>query len=209
MSLDPPAHTGRCDVRSDRPDLARRVTGSLRRWSQRATLPWAQAHLQLCEALLANEDSADEYFRSAMAAGHDTHRPFNQARTALLWGEWLRRSRRRADARAQLRLAAELFDGLGAQRWAVNARAQLRAVGGVVSSHGQASATILLTPQELQVAQLAAGGLSNKEIGAQLCLSPRTVGYHLYKLFPKLGISARSQLRDMDLGEPPAEAVSI
>lgn len=127
-----------------------------------------------------------------MAAGDRAHRPFDWARTALPWGEWLRRSRRRADSRAQLWLAAELFDGLGAERWAVNARVQLRAVGGVVSRPGQALATVLLTPQELQVARLAAGGLSNKEIGAQLCLSPRTVGYHLYKLFPKLGISARS-----------------
>lgn len=190
-------------VRSDRSDLARRVTASLRRWSQRATLPWAHAHLHLCEALIADGDSADEHFRAALAVGDGTHRPFDRARTALLWGEWLRRKRRRADARAQLRLAAELFDGLGAQRWAVNACAQLRAVGGVVSPPGQAHAAVLLTAQELQVARLAAGGLSNKEIGAQLCLSPRTVGYHLYKLFPKLGIFARSQLRGMDLGEPP------
>lgn len=194
-------------VRSDRSDLGRRVTDSLRCWSQRATLPWAHAHLHLCEALLADGDRADEHFRAALAVGDGAHRPFDRARTALLWGEWLRRKRRRADARAQLRLAAELFDGLGAQRWAVNARAQLRAAGGVVSLPGQAHTTVVLTAQELQVAQLAAGGLSNKEIGAQLCLSPRTVGYHLYKLFPKLGISARSQLRGMDLGEPPTQAV--
>lgn len=193
-------------IRSDRSDLARRVTHSLRRWSQRATLPWAHAHLHLCDALLVDGDPADEHFRAALAVGDGAHRPFDRARTALLWGEWLRRRRRRADARAQLRLAAELFDGLGAQRWAVNARAQLRAVGGVVRPPGQAHATALLTAQELQVARLAAGGLSNKEIGAQLCLSPRTVGYHLYKLFPKLGISARSQLRNMDLDESPTES---
>ncbi|MGW4519236.1 response regulator transcription factor [Streptomyces sp. NPDC004393] len=90
------------------------------------------------------------------------------------------------------------FDVLGAAGWAERARSALRSVGESAPVHGSSLAR-LLTPQELQVATLAARGLSNKEIGAQLFLSPRTVGYHLYRLFQKLGIASRAELRNLDL----------
>ncbi|GAB3893887.1 hypothetical protein GCM10029964_071380 [Kibdelosporangium lantanae] len=120
--------------------------------------------------------------------------PFEHARTLLVRGQRLRRDRRASAARTPLRQATELFDSLGCGQWAEVARGELRACGGAVVRN-----TAELTAQELQVARLAAGGLSNKEIGARLFVSPRTVGYHLYKIFPKLGIATRSQLRDVSL----------
>jgi DNA-binding CsgD family transcriptional regulator len=124
--------------------------------------------------------------------------PFEQGRSALRRGEQLRRERRIAEARTQLRIALGWFEKLGAKRWIERARAELAAAGGpAAADHG------VLTAQESRIADLAARGLSNREIGAQLFLSPRTVGYHLYKIFPKLGVSARGQLRDITLSGPP------
>jgi DNA-binding CsgD family transcriptional regulator len=122
-------------------------------------------------------------------------RPFQHARTELLYGEWLRRSRRRSDARTPLRSALEVFERLGAIPWAERARAELRASGDLAPA-GTAGVDPLgrLTPQELQVVRLAAEGLSNRDIAAQLFLSHRTVEYHLYKAYPKLGIGSRSEL---------------
>jgi DNA-binding CsgD family transcriptional regulator len=188
-------------VRSDQLGLALRVTVEFAAWAKESTLPWARTHLQRCLAMVEEDDNtAHRLYAQASKAAAADHRPFEQARIALLRGEALRRSRRRAEARAPLRLAVELFEGQGARRWAEIARAQLRGAGGFgATTHDEGSVTALLTPQELQVARLAAGGLSNKEIGAMLFLSPRTVGFHLYKLFPKLGISTRSQLRSVEL----------
>lgn len=159
---------------------------------------WARALLQRSYALLVDDDNANKHFQLALTAPDSEARPFEHARTALLYGQWLRRNRRSADARAQLRQAAELFDSLGATRWAAVAAGELRASGASAVRHGNDTAA-LLTAQELQVAQLAASGLSNKEIGARLFVSPRTVSYHLYKIFPKLGIATRAQLRDLVL----------
>jgi DNA-binding CsgD family transcriptional regulator len=131
-----------------------------------------------------------------------TH-PFERARTDLLHGEWLRRARRRSEARGPLRAAADAFGELGATPWAERARAELRATGETRSTSTMTGAApdqfAELTPQELQVVRLAAAGLSNRDIGAQLFLSPRTVGYHLYKAFPKLGVASRAQLVRLDL----------
>ncbi|QNS06338.1 helix-turn-helix transcriptional regulator [Streptomyces xanthii] len=120
--------------------------------------------------------------------------PFARARAALARGEQLRRDRRAAAAREHLRDAAALFEGLGLTVWRDRARAELRAAGGTAPTP-----VPHLTPQEHEVARLAAQGLSNKEIGARLTMSPRTAGYHLYKVFPKLGITSRAQLRDLNL----------
>ena len=116
-----------------------------------------------------------------------------RARTELLYGEWLRRERRRTDARVHLRAAIDLFRRLGAVPWAERAEAELRATGETARKR-DASAVDQLTPQELQIAGLVAEGLTNKEIAAQLFLSPRTVDYHLRKVFTKLDISSRNQL---------------
>jgi DNA-binding CsgD family transcriptional regulator len=123
-------------------------------------------------------------------------RPFEQARTELLFGEHLRRERRRTEARTHLHTALRLFDELSAAPWSDRTRAELRAAGDVQAT---ARATApdpadRLTPQELQVVRLAAEGTSSREIAAQLFLSPRTVEYHLYKAYPKLGVTSRREL---------------
>lgn len=117
------------------------------------------------------------------------------ARAQFASGVWLRRQRRLTDARAPLREALETFDSLGLTRRAEQAYRELRASGQTIRN--RTSTTLAeLTAQELQIARLAAEGLSNKEIGERLYLSPRTIGSHLYKIFPKLGITSRTQLRD-------------
>jgi DNA-binding NarL/FixJ family response regulator len=107
----------------------------------------------------------------------------------------LRRHRRNADSRGPLRGARELFDALGAAAWGARARQELRATGEKIGPRTP-DARDRLTAQELQIAQLAAQGLSNREIGERLFLSHRTIGSHLYRIFPKLGITTRAQLRD-------------
>ncbi|MEU4510359.1 LuxR C-terminal-related transcriptional regulator [Nonomuraea wenchangensis] len=117
------------------------------------------------------------------------------ARTELLYGEWLRRQHRRTDARARLRSALDGFERLGARPWADRAATELRATGESLTSRADDHDPLSrLTPQELQVVRLAATGLSNRDIGTQLFLSPRTVGYHLYNAYPKLGITSRGEL---------------
>ena len=119
--------------------------------------------------------------------------PFLQARTLFSFGRWLRRQRRPADARVPLRQSIEVFDSLSATLWSKRARQELRATG-VRIGQRTPDARDRLTAQELQIAQLAAEGLSNREIGERLFLSHRTVGGHLYRIFPKLGITTRAQL---------------
>jgi len=119
--------------------------------------------------------------------------PLHRARLQLAYGMWLRRRQQAGDSRAPLRAARDTFDALGADAWAERARQELRAAG---ERSGQPAprALDLLAPQELQVARLAAEGLTNREIGQQLYLSHRTVGNHLYRIFPKLGITSRAEL---------------
>lgn len=154
--------------------------------------PWLRMVLSYCKALLAPPEQAERFFQDAL--GQDVQSwPFRHGRCLLAYGEWLRRQRRIMDARTPLRTARDIFDALGATPWGDRARRELRAAG--EASRPRASRALdTLTPQELQIAELAAGGLSNKEIGARLYLSHRTVGYHLHRLFPKLGITARSAL---------------
>lgn len=144
-----------------------------------------------CEALLGERPPA-EAFEEALTLA-DQLSPFERARTELLYGEWLRRERRRTDARPHLRAAADEFRRLGARPWQARAEQELRASGETARKRNP-SAIRELTPQERQVAQLAAEGFSNPEIAAQLFLSPRTIEYHLRKVFSKLGISGRTEL---------------
>jgi DNA-binding CsgD family transcriptional regulator len=157
-------------------------------------LPFLRAVLMYARPLLPDDAQAERLFTVALAQDHTTY-PFLHARTLFSFGRWLRRQRRGADSRAPLRKSIELFDALGAAEWSKRARQELRATGETI---GRRTPDVRdrLTAQELQIAQLAADGLSNREIGERLFLSHRTVGGHLYRIFPKLDITVRAQLRD-------------
>lgn len=179
------------------------VAGEFRRyesWVERFPHPTRRAFLARCRALI-DESSADRHYTDALSM--DALPPFDRARTELLYGEWLRRHRRRIDARVHLRAAIDTFEQLGVTPWADRTRAELRA-SGETARRRDPSTRDQLTPQELHIASLAAGGLTNPEIGAQLFLSPRTIDYHLRKVFAKLEISSRAELAGVDLGEPMA-----
>ncbi len=156
--------------------------------------PFLQAELVAARPLLAADAEAEQLFVAAVGNGLKAH-PFLEARTLFSFGRWLRRRRRSADARAPLRQSIEVFDTLGATQWSKRARQELRATG-VTIGQRTPDARDRLTAQELQIAQLAAEGLSNREISERLFLSHRTVGGHLYRSFPKLGISGRAQLHN-------------
>ena len=144
-------------------------------------------------ALLLDGEEAEAAYREAIERLARTRARADLARAHLLYGEWLRRARRRLDGRAQLRTAHELFAGMGAEAFADRAARELHATGETARKRNVDTAGEL-TAQELQVARLARDGLSNPEIGARLFISPRTVQYHLRKVFGKLDISSRSQL---------------
>ncbi|WP_067572898.1 helix-turn-helix transcriptional regulator [Nocardia acidivorans] len=173
----------------------------LRRYAEAADTPWTTGLLLRCDAQITGDPAL---FERALIAHDDADRPFDHARTALLYGEWLRRERRLLDARTQLTRAASTFEALGAHPWAARAHAECRAAGDPLRPDRDVPAAgdpvRLLTPQELQVVRLAAQGATNNEIGAQLCLSPKTVGHHLYRAFPKLGVRSRVELARFPLG---------
>ena len=183
-------------VRAGRPDRARAHEARLQGWASCAGTPTARALALRCRGLL-DEDGAERHFTEALEL-HDS--PYDRARTQLVWGEWLRRRRRRTDAGHHLMAAADAFGSLGAARWADRARTELAALGRrpAARPHAPDLAT-RLTPQELQVVRLASAGLTNKEIAAQMYLSPRTVGHHLSNVFPKLGVNRRTELAALDL----------
>ena len=125
-------------------------------------------------------------------------RPFERARTQLAYGEHLRRQRRRVDARAHLRAALETFEDLKAGPWAERAAQELRASGETARKRDQGT-DVDLTPTELQVAQLVQQGLSNRDVAAQLFVSPRTVDFHLRNVFAKTGVTSRGALTQLTL----------
>ncbi|WP_433734530.1 helix-turn-helix transcriptional regulator [Nocardia sp. CA-129566] len=181
-------------VRIGDPQRAHQALTRFTNWAEAIDQPWALAVLHRCHALLTDGDAADLYER-ALRLHARGDQPFEQARTELMYGEWLRRHNRRAEARTQLQAAMATFDLLGAVPWSERAAAELRATGISISEQGRESDPLAsLTPQELQVVRLAATGATNREIGTQLFLSARTVGYHLYKAFPKLGVASRAEL---------------
>ncbi|MDP9863970.1 MULTISPECIES: helix-turn-helix transcriptional regulator [Streptosporangium] len=182
-------------VRLGAPERAAGAFARYREWGHHTRQPWAEALVLRCRALL--EDS-EEHFTAALKLDG---RPFERARTELLYGEWLRRARRKADARAHLRAALETFERLEATPWAGRARAELGATGSAAPAAPAPGPLARLTPQELQIVRLAAQGLSNRDIAAQLFLSPRTVGYHLYKAYPKLGVASRGELGSLTLSD--------
>jgi DNA-binding CsgD family transcriptional regulator len=186
-------------ARAGRTDDLGDFMASYESWAGATAQPLVDASLHRCRALLDNASAGHHYAEAVRLfeqAGPDA-RPFDRARTQLLYGEWLRRARRRVDARKQLVAAFETFQRLQAGPWADRARAELRASGQRLRRRDETRAH--LTPQELRVVRLVAEGDSNHEVAAKLFLSPRTVGYHLYKAFPKLGVTSRTELAHLDL----------
>ena len=177
-------------ARVGRPARATARLGAFTEWAAQARTPRIDTLVERCRALVSTDDQAEEHYLGALALPDAS---FEHARSQLLYGAWLRRSRRMADGRTHLAAALDAFDRMGAIPWVQQARAELAATG-AVASRPDGVGFVRLTGQELQVVRLAAEGLSNKDIAAQLFLSPRTVAYHLYKAYPKLGVTSRTEL---------------
>jgi DNA-binding CsgD family transcriptional regulator len=177
--------------------------------AQAAGTDWALGTHARGAALLAEGATAERLYREAIERLSGSHTPASQtlARAHLLYGEWLRRQHRRIDAREQLRIAHSMLADMGAEAFAERARRELQATGETVRKR-TVETLDELTPQEAQVARLAADGRTNPEIGAQLFLSPRTVEWHLSKVFGKVGISSRKELGSA-LSEIGANGVSV
>jgi len=181
-------------TRTGRTDLARECLNRMARKAQATGTDWALGIEARSQALLSRGADAEEAFRDAIEHLSRTRIRAELARTHLLYGEWLRRANRRVDARGQLNVAHEMFDTMGMKSFAERTRRELIATGGTVHKRN-VETRMNLTAQEVQIARLAKDGLSNPEIGAQLFLSARTVEWHLSKVFTKLDISSRRQLR--------------
>jgi DNA-binding CsgD family transcriptional regulator len=172
-------------------DTARLLLSDIGALVDQAAWPTLRAGWAVARPLL-EEDAAEDLYRKGLADGLPTW-PFHRARLHLGYGSWLRRQRRIVEARDPLRIAYETFNALGASPWAERAEQELRAAGEVHRDRSMA-AWEGLTSQELHIATLAAQGLTNREIGDRLFLSHRTVGAHLYRIFPKMNITSRVQL---------------
>ena len=181
-------------ARSGAADAAANALRRLEGPARAAGTDWALGILARSSALLAEGQAAESLYREALERLGRSPIVAQLARAHLLYGEWLRRENRRVDAREQLRTAHEMLSGIGAQAFAERARRELQATGETVRKR-TAQARVELTAQEEQIARLARDGLTNAEIGAQLFLSPHTVEWHLRKVFAKLGINSRKQLR--------------
>jgi DNA-binding NarL/FixJ family response regulator len=157
---------------------------------------WALGVAARARALLAGEDAPEPLYQEAVDRLARTSIRTELARAHLLYGEWLRRESRRIEARLQLRTAHEMFSTMGMAGFSERARRELAATGETVRKRSVRTVTEL-TPQEASIAHLAVDGLTNPEIGTQLFLSARTVEYHLAKVFSKLGIGSRRELRQL------------
>jgi ATP/maltotriose-dependent transcriptional regulator MalT len=185
------------------------VTAALEWLSERTRVTsaeWALGIEARVRALLSEGEAAESMYRESIERLGRTRVRAQLARAHLLYGEWLRRERRRADAREQLRTAHDMLDAMGAEAFAERARRELLATGETARKR-TVETTGALTAQEAQVARLAGEGLSNPEIAARLFISARTVQYHLSKVFTKLAISSRNQLHrvlpaDPDTAQP-------
>ncbi|GLY97875.1 helix-turn-helix transcriptional regulator [Actinoplanes sp. NBRC 103695] len=196
-------------VRTGDEATAREALARLSAWADQTGSAWGLALVLRCRGLLAPEHrgdpggptrdqrggdpggrARDHYFAEALL---HRERPFDAARTELLFGEALRRSRRRTEARTHLRAAHETFERLGLPGWAGLAAAELRATGETARKRDPGT-TEQLTPQETQIVRIVGEGATNREVAAQMFLSPRTVDYHLRKVFTKLNVSSRAEL---------------
>jgi DNA-binding CsgD family transcriptional regulator len=185
-------------TRTGRVDDAEEALDRLAGRARAAGTPWVRGVEARSRALLAAGDAAEDGYRQALALLGTTRAGADLARARLLYGEWLRRANRRMDAREQLSAALDAFTAMGMAAFAERARREVLATGATVRKRA-VPAGHDLTAQELQIARLARDGLSNPEIAAQLFISARTVEWHLRKVFVKVGVHSRRQLRQVDL----------
>jgi ATP/maltotriose-dependent transcriptional regulator MalT len=177
----------------DRREEARKILGRIQETAGASSSPVLCIHMLYARPVLADDAAAEELYLDGL--NRDLTRwPWPRARIQLAYGSWLRRQRRGSESREPLRLALATFELIGATPWAKMAHTELRAAGERRDPPRAGSPDLLLSVQELQVARLAAEGLSNREIAERMFLSPRTVASHLYRIFPKIGIRSRAQL---------------
>jgi ATP/maltotriose-dependent transcriptional regulator MalT len=184
------------------------LAGAALRWLSERTrvtpTDWALGIEARARALLSEGDAAESMYRESIERLGRTRIRAQLARSHLLYGEWLRRERRRTEAREQLRIAHDMLDSMGVAAFAERARRELLATGETIRKRS-VEPHEELTSQEVQIARLAREGLSNQEIGAGLFISPGTVKYHLHKIYIKLDIQSRSELdRVLPSDQPPA-----
>jgi DNA-binding CsgD family transcriptional regulator len=172
------------------------VASAYERAARKKGQPWALARAERARGLLADDEAAAPHFEAALETHGATLDRFETARTRLAYGERLRRGAKRVRAREQLRVALEEFEDLGAARWAERAAVELAATGETVHRR-DADLRTSLTPQELQVSLLLVEGRTTREAAAALFLSPKTVEYHLRKVYTKLGIGSRAELAEL------------
>ncbi|MEQ1702538.1 MAG: AAA family ATPase [Ilumatobacteraceae bacterium] len=196
------ADLGEAAVRAGRHDLAEEVVGQLRHFQSVFPNPWLEGATARVEGMLADIDECGPVFERAVAAFEAGEIRLAVARTELLWGERLRRSRRRSEARQHLSRARELFGQVGAGRWVERCEHELVASGGAAAPDHALDADRVLTPQELQIARLCVAGHSNRDIGALVFVSGRTVETHLSAVYRKLGVKNRSELARAAADDP-------
>jgi DNA-binding CsgD family transcriptional regulator len=184
-------------ARSGAKDIAAEAHRRIREMADASGTDWVRGVEARSRALLSDGEAAERRYLAAIEHLVRTQMSADLARAHLLYGEWLRRERRRADARVQLEIAHRMLETMGMEAFAERARRELQATGATARRRTFAADTEQLTAQETQIARLARDGLSNREIGSRLFLSARTVQYHLRKVFAKLGISSRSQLESV------------
>jgi DNA-binding CsgD family transcriptional regulator len=194
-------------VRSACSDVAADAYRCLAEITSAAGTDWACGVEARSHALLSEGDAAERLYRESIERLGRTRLRAELARAHLLYGEWLRRQRRRIDARKQLRTAHDMLESMGMAAFADRARRELLATGETARKRTTPTADQKLTAQEAQIARMAREGLSNPEIGARLFISVRTVQYHLHKVFTKLGIESRGHL-GRALREESAEPVN-
>ena len=195
-------------VRSGATDATAAALDRLSERTQASGTDWALGIEAGSRALLSDSRAAEPLYREAVQRLARTRGVVHLARTQLLYGEWLRRENRRVDAREQLRAAYDRFSQIGAEAFAERARRELLATGETAPRRTVETREIL-TPQEAQIARLASDRQTNPEIGAKLFISPRTVEYHLRKVFTKLDISSRKELRGALAGIPDPGSVTL
>jgi DNA-binding CsgD family transcriptional regulator len=193
-------------ARSGRGDIAAEALRRLADTTSASGTDWALGVEARSRAMLSEGDPAEHLYRESIERLGRTRVRAELARAHLLYGEWLRRQRRRIDARVQLRTAHDMLETMGMEAFANRARRELRATGETARKRTVRTADQKLTPQEAQIARMARDGLSNPEIGAHLFISTHTVQYHLRKIFTKYGISSRTQLNRVLPTDPPPAA---